>query len=329
MTGVAMNPASGAGSPVLQFGSKFAQIDYKTSGGTDHYDSLQTTLNRRFSHGLTLGSQWTWGHSLGDTGGSNEAQTTVNPFNFSQDWGNNAFDVRHSFNATGLYEIPVGHGRRFFKNTPKGIDLLLGEWELGGVMNARTGLPIDITMVRNDIVYRVNSTGQYVGSAIDAVQTTPVVNNPWGGAFRNNRRPSIVPGVSPFLSNPADGRVFLNPVAFTIPAPGTYGNLGRWAVHGPSLSQFDLTLHKRFPVTEKARLEFRAEIYNLFNHTNFANPVSRLNDALGVNANQLQPGRPYSYTTGGSTFGMSTSTVTTDVGLGASRQVQLSLRMAL
>src|SRR5262249_48898243 len=151
----------------------------------------------------------------------------------------------------------------------------------------------------------------------------PVINNPWGGAFRNNRRPSVVSGVNPFLSNPADGRVFLNPAAFTIPAPGQYGNLGRWAIHGPSLSQFDLTLHKSIPVTEIVKFEFRAEIYNLFNHTNFANPVSRFNDALGINANQLQPGQPYSYATGGSTFGMATSTVTRNVGLGASRQVQL------
>jgi hypothetical protein len=271
-------------------------------------------------------------YAPGDTGGSNEAQTTVNPFNFKQDWGNNAFDVRHSFNATALYEIPAGRGRRFLKDASKGMNMLLGGWEVGGVMNARTGLPIDITMVRNDVVYRVNSTGQIVASpqvdASGSVLTTPVVNNPWGGAFRNNRRPSVVPGASPFLANPADGRVFLNPAAFTIPAPGQYGNLGRWAIHGPSLSQFDLTLHKSIPVTEKARVEFRAEVYNLFNHTNFANPVSRFNDALGINANQLQPGQPYSYATGGSTFGMATSTVTKDVGMGASRQVQLSLRLA-
>jgi hypothetical protein len=332
ITGVTMNPATGAGTATLQYGDRFAQMDYKTSGGTDHYDSLQTTLNRRFAHGLTVGTQWTWSHSLGDTGGSNEAQTTMNPYNFKADWGNNAFDVRHSFNGTALYEMPFGRGRKYMQNAPRAMNLLFGGWELGGVLNARSGLPIDLTMARNDIVYQVNATGQYVNAPIVAsdgtVLTTPVVNNPYGGAFRSNRRPSVVGGVSPFLSNTADKRVFLNPAAFSVPAPGQFGNLGRWALHGPGLAQLDLTLHKDIAMTEKIRVEFRAEVYNVLNHTNFANPVSRLNDALGINSNQLQPGSPYAYASGGSTFGMATSTVTRDVGLGASRQMQFSLRVA-
>jgi len=331
ITGVTMDPLTGVGKPVLQYGSKFAQMDVKTSGGTDHYDSMQTTVNRRFQHGLTIGSQWTYGHSLGNTGGSNEAQTTVNPFNFNQDRGNNAFDVRHSYNVTALYEIPVGRGRKFLKDSPKAADVLLGGWELGGILNGRTGLPIDLTMARNDIVYSVKATGQFVAAPIvdpsGNILTTPVINNPYGGAFRSNRRPSVVSGVSPFLSDPNDKRVFLNPAAFMIPAPGEFGDLGRWALHGPSLAQLDLTLHKRVNVTEKVNVEFRAEVYNILNHTNFANPVSRLTDALGISSTQLQPDQPYSYKTGGSTFGRSTSTVVRDVGLGASRQIQLSLRL--
>ena len=332
MTGVTMNPATGAGSAVLQFGSKYSQLDYKSSGGTDHYDSLQVTANRRFSQGLTIGSQYTWGHSLGNTGGSNEAQTQTSPFNFELDRGNNAFDVRHSFNASAMYELPVGKGRKYMKDAHPAVDAALGGWEIGGVMNARTGMPIDLTIARDDIAYRVNSTGAYVQKPIVAsdgtVLTTAIVNNPWGGAFRNNRRPDMVPGVSPFLSSTTDGRVFLNPAAFAIPTPGAFGNLGRWALHGPGLSQFDLTAHKRFSVGEKARLEFRAEIYNILNHTNFANPVSRLNNALGTGTNQLQPGQSYTSPAAGGTFGMSTSTVTKDVGLGASRQIQMSLRLS-
>jgi hypothetical protein len=327
ITGVTMNKTTGAGTAVLQYGSKFAQMDYKTSGGSDHYDSLQTTLNRRFSKGLTLGAQYTWGHSLGNTGGSNEAQTQQNPFDFSQDYGNNAFDVRHSLNASVMYELPVGKGRKYMSGSSRLVETVLGGWEIGGVTNFRTGLPIDLTIARNDIAYVVNSTGKLVNSPVVAadgtVLTTPVVNNPYGGAFRNNRRPSVVAGVSPYLSSSSDSRVFLNPAAFTIPAAGTFGNLGRWVLHGPSLSQVDLTLHKRFPISEKVNVEFRSEIYNIFNHTNFANPVSRLNNSLGT----LQPGNPYTSSAAGGTFGMSTSTVTKDVGLGASRQIQLALRL--
>jgi hypothetical protein len=327
MTGVTMNQTTGAGSAVLEFGNRYSQLDYKTTGGTDHYDSLQVTANRRFSKGLTVGTQWTWGHSLGNTGGSNEAQTQTDPFNFELDRGNNAFDVRHSFNATAMYEIPVGKDRKYMTSAPKALDLLLGGWEIGGVMNARTGLPIDLTLARNDIAYRVNSTGAIVSNPMVAsdgtVLTTAIVNNPWGGAFRNNRRPDVVPGVSPFLTSSSDKRVFLNPAAFATPAPGTFGNLGRWVLHGPGLSQFDLTLHKRFAIDEKRSIEFRSEFYNILNHTNFLNPVSRLNNALGT----LQPGQPFTLAAAGGTFGMSTSTVTKDVGLGASRQIQMSLRL--
>ena len=328
--GVTMNPTTGAGTAVLEYGDSFAQMDYKTSGGTDHYDSLQVTANRRFSKGLTVGTQWTWGHSLGNTGGSNEAQTQTDPYNFERDRGNNAFDVRHSFNASAMYDLPIGRGHRFLSSANKALLAVAGDWEVGGVINARTGMPIDLTLARNDIAYRVNSTGAIVNSPLvsgGTVLTTPIINNPYGGAFRNNRRPDMVGGVSPYLTSSTDKRVFLNPAAFTIPAPGSFGNMGRWALHGPALGQFDLTLHKQIHLTERLNLEFRSEIYNIFNHTNFANPVSRLNNALGTGTNQLQPGQPFSAAAAGGTFGLATSTVTKDVGLGASRQVQLSLRL--
>ena len=328
IVGVNMNPVTGAGSAVLQYGSRFAQIDYKTSGGRDNYNSLQTTLNRRYQKGFSLGASWTYGHSIGNTGGSNEAQTAQNPFNFNQDHGNNAFDVRPSVNATALYELPFGKGRKYL-NSGGARDYVLGGWEVGGVVNARTGLPVDVTLGRNDIVYQINGTNTFVNAPIvsnGVITTTPVINNPYGGAFRNNRRPNVVAGVNPFLST-GDGRYILNPAAFSIPTPGTFGNLGRYALHGPSLTQFDFTLHKRFQLSERLNVEFRGEIYNLFNHTNFANPAATLGNALGAGNNQLQPNQPYTSAAAGGVFGQATSTVTKDVGLGAQRQIQLSLRL--
>ncbi|HJZ97505.1 MAG TPA: TonB-dependent receptor [Candidatus Solibacter sp.] len=322
IVGVTTNPTTGAGSAILKYGARFAQIDFKTSGGTDHYDSLQTTLNRRFSKGLTAGFQWTYGHSLGNTGGSNEAQTTQNPFNFEQDRGNNAFDVRHSVNLSVLYQVP-------FKSQSKIAQYLVGGWEVGGIYNGRTGLPVDVTITRPDLAYQINGTNQYVQAQIlngTTVTTTAVINNPYGGAFRNNRRPSVVPGVDPFLHT-GDKRFFLNPAAFTIPQPGQFGNLGRFALHGPGLNQFDFTTHKKFTLTERTNLEFRAEFYNLFNRANFLNPPAVLANGLGIASNQLQPGQPYSASIAGAAFGVFNSTVSKDVGLGAQRQIQLSLRL--
>jgi hypothetical protein len=322
IVGVTTNPATGVGNAILQFGSRFAQIDYKTSGGTDHYDSLQTTLNRRFGKGLTAGLQWTYGHSIGNTGGSNEAQTTQNPFNFGQDRGNNAFDVRHSVNVNVLYQLP-------FKSPAKAANYLLGGWEVGGIYNGRTGLPVDVTVSRPDIVYQINGTNQFVQAPIvnnGVVTTTAVVDNPFGGAFRSNRRPDVAAGVDPFLHT-GDGRYFLNPAAFSFPQPGHFGNLGRYALHGPGLSQVDFTLHKKFAIDEKRNLELRAEFYNIFNRANFANPPAVLATGLGTAANQIQPGQPYSAGSAGAAFGVFNSTVSKDVGLGAQRQIQLSLRL--
>jgi hypothetical protein len=204
----------------------------------------------------------------------------------------------------------------------------LGGWEVGGIYNARTGLPIDVTLSRPDIVYQVIATGQYVAAPIvtgGVVQTTAVIDNPFGGAFRSNRRPSVVAGVDPFLST-GDKRYFLNPAAFTFPQPGQFGNLGRYALHGPGLSQLDFTTHKKFRIDENRSFELRAEFYNILNRANFANPPAVLATGLGTGTNQIQPGQPYSSSVAGAAFGVFNSTVSKDVGLGAPRQIQLSLR---
>jgi hypothetical protein len=319
IVGVATDPSSGAAVVTREFGDRFAEVDYKTSGGRDCYNSLQTTLNRRFSKGLTLGSQWTWARSIGTSAGSNESRTAQNPYDFNADRGNNNFDVRHSFNLSALYELPSGKGGR-----------VLGGWEVGAVVNARTGLPIEVLAPRNDVVYRDSRTGAVVNNPIQvegAPVTTAIINTPGGGASRNIRRPDVVPAVGPYLEG-GDKRAYLNPAAFAIPVPGAFGNLSRNALHGPGLAQFDLTFHKKFRLAERTVLEFRSEIYNLFNRANFANPPSTLANSLGVGDNRLQPGRPFTPAAAGGAFGVFNRTVERTVGLGASRQVQVSLRIS-
>jgi hypothetical protein len=142
--GITMNPTTGAGIAVRQFGNRFAEIDYKTSGGTDHYNRLQTTLNRRFSQGLSLGAQYVWSNSIGDTDGSNDARTASNNYSFKADYADNQSDVRQSFNLSALYQLPFGSGRKYGANANWLAKTLVGGWELGGLFNARTGLPLEI-----------------------------------------------------------------------------------------------------------------------------------------------------------------------------------------
>lgn len=197
------------------------------------------------------------------------------------------------------------------------------------MVNARASLPIEVLVTRPDIAYRDTRTGAIVSNPILAggvPVTTAIINTPGGGATRNIRRPDLVAGVNPYLTS-SDKARFLNPAAFSMPAPGTFGNLARNAVHGPSLAQFDVTLHKRFPVKEKVTFEFRSEFYNLLNRASFANPSAALANALGTGTNQLQPGQAFTAAAAGGSFGVVRSTVEKTVGLGAGRQIQLSLRL--
>ena len=297
----------------------FAEVDFKTSGGTSNYNGLQAQLVRHSEKGLTVGAQYTWAHDLGTSGGSNEALTAGNPFDYKYDYGNNNFDVRHNFNVSLLYELPFGKGKRFDMS---GItNAVLGNWQVGTIVNARTGLPINLLIVRPDTVF-VNSAGQVVssGACTNGVCPTAIINTLGGGSSRNVRRPNLVPGVDPFLHS---GLGFLNPAAFSTPAPGTFGNLRRNQLHGPNFTQADFTVAKYFPITESTQLEFRTEIFNLFNHPNFANPPATLPNALG---STFQPNQPFG-TNAGSAFGVLNSTVTKTVGLGTNRQIQFALKL--
>ena len=329
IVGVSTNPTTGVAIVTREFGNRFAEIDYKTSGGNSHYDSLQTTLNRRFSRGFTLGAQYTWSHNIGNTQGSNEANTASNNFNFDADHGNNTFDVRHSFNFSSLYELPFGKGRQFMTDASPVVDAVLGGWQIGSIVNARSGLPIEVLITRPDIVYRDNRDGSIVASPLlvnGTPVTTAIINVPGGGNSRNIRRPDLVPGVNPLIQN--GGLAYINPAAFSIPAPGTFGNLGRNALHGPHFAQLDFTLSKKFQFAEKRNVEFRSEFYNILNHTNFALPGStRLANALGTGTNQVQPGLPFTTPAAGGNYGVLTSTVANQVGIGTNRQIQMVLRI--
>ena len=308
---------NGAGvNPTVQ--NPYAEIDYKRSGGHDNYNAFQTTLGRRFNNGLTLNSQYTFGRSFGNTAGSNEALTAGNiarkTTDFDYDEGYNNFDVRHSFNVSGVYTLPWG------KSLSGVSRMLLGGWDIGTILNARSGLPIPVQITRPDVVY-VDAGGNVFGNP--AAGRTAVINTPGGGNSRNVRRPDLLPGVNPFINK---DRTILNPAAFAIPKPGTFGNLVRNQIHGPRFVQQDLIVAKKFAIRESANIEFRAEVFNLFNITNFSNPPAQLPNTFGAGAT-LQPGQPFFAALAGSAFGVVNRTVERTVGLGTNRQIQFALRL--
>ncbi|MBI1765794.1 MAG: TonB-dependent receptor [Acidobacteria bacterium] len=307
--------AAGTNPTVL---NPYAEVDIKRSGGHDSYNALQAALARRFNTGVTLNAQYTFGKSYGNTAGSNEALTAANNArqtkDFDYDIGYNNFDVRHTFNVSAIYALP------FFAKASGLSKTLLGGWEVGTILNARSGLPIDVRVTRPDVVY-VDAAG--VVFQTPAAGRTAVINTPGGGASRNVRRPDLIAGVNPFLNQ---DRTILNPAAFAIPKPGTFGNLVRNQLHGPQFVQQDLIVAKKFALTEKTNVEFRTEVFNIFNVSNFANPPATLPNVLGNGTNQLQPGQPFTAAAAG-TFGIVNRTVERTVGLGANRQIQFALRL--
>lgn len=336
----------------------FAEVDYKTSGGDDSYNALQLSLVRSFSTGLTVNTQYTFAKSQGITAGSNEARTSAQLDNFEADRGRNNFDIRHTFNVSALYELPIGDGKKF--DFGKTGNILLGGWQIGSIINARSGVPIEVLVVRPDVVIQCKLAAGcplqpgVVGSPVVAngfVANLPtfgasfpslpegfvaVVNTPGGGNSRNIRRPNLIAGVNPYLNN---DRNFINPAAFAIPDAGTFGNFPRNELSGPIFRQVDLTFAKKFHFSEAMNFEFRTEIFNIFNTANFANPSVTLNNALPSlsyntgtgfysvgTSNVVQPGQAFTQGAAGSTFGLLRSTVGRTVGLGSNRQIQFVFR---
>ena len=344
---------NGAATPLRPF----AEIDYKTSGGRDHYNALQMSLVRSLQNGLTMNAQYTYARSIGTSAGSNEARTSAQLDNFEADFGRNNFDVRHTFNLSALYELPIGKNSRY--DLGRAGNFLLGGLNIGGIFNARSGLPIEVLVVRPDVVAQCQlaagcPTGiagatfangftanlPSLGASFPALPPgfVAVVNTPGGGASRNVRRPDLVAGVDPYLNN---DRNFINPAAFAIPAAGTFGNFPRNELSGPGFRQFDMIFAKKFRVSETMNFEFRTEIFNIFNRPNFSNPSATLSNALpslsystatgiGVysasTSNVVQPGQNYTQAAAGSTFGLLRSTVGRTVGLGTNRQIQFGFR---
>jgi Carboxypeptidase regulatory-like domain/TonB dependent receptor-like, beta-barrel len=276
------------------------QVDYKTSACVDglvingnpvqgcgyaSYNALQVSATRRFRSGLTGGLQYQYSRNKGTTQGSNEAATTQNTFDYETEYGTNPQDIPHTFNGSLVYLVP-------------GSGFWTSGWRVGGIVNARSGVPINVVIARPDNV---------------TVGTATLTNIP-GGNSRGTQRPDVVPGVAPYLK---DGVRWLNPAAFTTPQPGTFGNLPRNALRGPAFWQADLMFSKDFRFLDTQGLQVRVEIFNIINRLNYENPAATLpNGTPGVPFTDAQTG----------TFGYMLGPLNRTMGLGTARQTQISIR---
>lgn len=248
-------------------------IDTAESVANSEYNSLQVSLRQRIWKGLSATANYTWGHSIDDTSAVRNTLPT-NSYNLAFQRGSSTFDVRQIFTGFITYDVP-----QLVSRWPR----LTKGWQLNSLLTFSTGQPINILAGSN-----VSGTGENQ----DRVN---LVGDPFANV--------------PVLTNTTAVQ-YLNPAAFAKPAAGTFGNLGRDAIYGPGFASVDFSVFKRIPITERISAEFRAEIFNLFNGTNWANPTATLSS---------------------SSFGQLTSTFSNGsapgLGIGEPRNTQLALKI--
>ena len=255
------------------------------SEGLSSYNALQVDANRRFANGFQLRGVYTWSNSLDDgtalnsSVGANAPGFVMFPGNPKLDWGPSTSDARHIAVVNSSYELPFGSGKKVLANQHGLSQKLISGWTVSGVETMQSGLPFTPQLGFNP------------------------TNN---GDSRNPIRPSWNPAFSGPIVLGGPNQYF-NPNAFILPPTGTYGNVGRDILYGPGLATTDLSLAKNTSISEKLRLQFRAEFFNVFNRANFGSP-----NAVVFGSASATPSP---------TAGVITSTSTT------SRQIQFGLKL--
>lgn len=217
--------------------SSIADIE---SAGVSKYNSLQVRAEKRFSHGLTFLAAWTWAHSRDLASSADLGAQNAGDFRYhihpSWEYANSDFDIRHRFVFSYLYELPVGQGKRFLNDASGLLNQIAGGWQIGGITSISRGNWFTITDGNASFA---NSDGQQRPDLVGDPHATP-----------------CVPGT------------YFNTCAFADPALGSFGNVGRNTIQGPGYQIWDFSLFKNFRVSERVKLEFRSEFFNVFNHAN-------------------------------------------------------------
>jgi len=287
---------------IAQYPNFSPAIGWRGSIGMSTYNGLAVGLRRSFTHGLLVAANYTWSHEIDNGSNGSGDGDEINAQNASCqacDRASGAWDARHVFNANAVYQLPFGQGKPLLNN--HGIaNVIAGNWELTTTALARTGFPVNVLL-----------PSSY--TAVDGSSGT--------------LRPDLVPGVS--LVPPGGKTIaeWINPAAFAAPprvsmSGNTYYEFGtapRNLLRGPGTWQIDLGLSKTFLLTERARLEFRSEFYNIFNHPQLGQPQSTFNPANTTGFGSII-----------NTVNLNTAIVNpiTPVGSGTPREIQFAARFS-
>jgi hypothetical protein len=218
--------------------------------GNSSYNALQADLTHRLRGGLQFRAVYSWSRNLdinsGLTGAQaqNQAQMVMNRNDLRRDWGPSALNPASQATLSATYELPFGKGKPWMNSARRWQEKLISGWQLNGIATLLSGFPF-----------------------------TPLIgaNRSGDGNTRNPDRPSLNPAVTGPVVRGSEIQWF-NPNAFVLPAPGTWGDLGRGVYSGPGLANVDFSVFKNTALRERAQLQFRTEFFNLLNRTNLGTP---------------------------------------------------------
>ena len=252
-----------------------AGVNYTLSIGRANYKALETKFQRRFTNGFSTLVSYTWGRSR-DTGsgyfnvenGPGGSSTIQNFWDQSTAWGVSSYDITHFLSWATLYELPFGKGKKWLRSGP--ASWLLGNWQTNFIAQARTGAPFNL-IVTGDLA-NLRGTGS---SAPNNYLRPNLIADPFvAGPVATNPDPNCQKTISQG-GRAADAvhtiTSWFNPCAFGIPS-GAFGTFPRNALRGPSVYNVDFSMFKTIPIGERFKLQFRAEVFNVFNIISWNTP---------------------------------------------------------
>jgi Carboxypeptidase regulatory-like domain len=255
------------------------QISGTASNGNQTYHALQAVAQKRLSSGIQFTAAYTWSKCMSDAigyygaSGQSGSQSAYwqNLYDKKAEWGPCFYDVTHIGTGNVIYELPFGHNRRFGKNMNPILNAVVGEWQVSGIYSVHGGFPLTIRAA--------DSTG--TGS-------------------RGARANCVAPGhVFGRQNSPSGGYQWFDPTAYSAQT-GTFGTCGVGTIRGPGLNTLDLSLVKRFSITERQNLEVRGESINFTNTPILNAPARTVGSTLGlINSSQgarnVQLGLKYNF----------------------------------
>lgn len=239
-------------------------ISGTASFGYGNYRALTAKLEKRLSKGLQFISSYTYGTVKANTGTTLSGSPGFgipNARDYASGYSYAAWDIRHNFTTGFLWEIPVGRGKAYGSSMSRAADLLVGGWQVNGILSLRTGFPYTLRANGCQGVWQICQPDLVSGGSADAA--------PSGGRNPNQ---------------------WFNTANLTAPASLTAGNVGLQTNRYPAIKNIDASIFKMFPITERFKMELRAESFNFFNTPHFENPDNNLQDANFGKITSTYPG---------------------------------------